>query len=213
VSDARPVPDLDLAWDPVALEDLSQLVRGAPFRWWVAGGWAIDLHLGRTTRPHDDVDVVVLRPDQLAVQDHLAGWDLHAADPPGTLRPWTRGAWLPADVHDVWCRPSPGSTWSLQLMLDDVDVDVDGADWTYRRDPRVRRSVKSLAGPASAPDLPVLAPEVQLLCKSRAPRAKDEADLRSVLGALSPEQRRWLDDALAVTDPGNGWRGSVSRPT
>ena len=29
--------------------------------WWVAGGWALDLFLGRMTRPHHDVDVAILR--------------------------------------------------------------------------------------------------------------------------------------------------------
>ncbi|MGH2458803.1 MAG: nucleotidyltransferase domain-containing protein [Chloroflexota bacterium] len=73
--------------------------------WWIAGGWAIDLFVGRTTRHHDDIDVQIQRADQLAVQATLATWDLNAADPPGTLRPWKPGEVLPAHVHDIWCRP------------------------------------------------------------------------------------------------------------
>jgi hypothetical protein len=92
-------------WEPLAVRDLARLLAGASFPWWVAGGWAIDLFVGHQTRPHDDLDVLVLRRDQLAVQHALRGWDLHAADPPGTLRPWRPGETLGAGIHDIWCRP------------------------------------------------------------------------------------------------------------
>ena len=55
-------------------------------------------------------------------------------------------------------------------------ADVEGEDWVYRRGARVRRRLASLAGRASVPGLPVLAPEVQLLYKSKDVRDKDQAD-------------------------------------
>ncbi|MHA2370372.1 MAG: nucleotidyltransferase domain-containing protein, partial [Candidatus Hodarchaeales archaeon] len=36
--------------------------------WFVAGGWAIDLHLNYVTRPHEDVEIIILRQDQLVLQ-------------------------------------------------------------------------------------------------------------------------------------------------
>ncbi|MGZ4472804.1 MAG: nucleotidyltransferase domain-containing protein, partial [Nocardioidaceae bacterium] len=111
-------------WEPLSPSEVARVLSGMPCRWWIAGGWAIDLHLGRQRRAHADVDVLFLRADQLAVQRHLAGWDLQAADPPGSLRPWTEGELLPAGVHDVWCRRSPSSPWCLQLMIDDAEDDV-----------------------------------------------------------------------------------------
>ena len=44
--------------------------------WFIAGGWASDLFLGRVTREHEDVDVAVLRPDQFALREHLRAWDV-----------------------------------------------------------------------------------------------------------------------------------------
>lgn len=44
------------------------LLAALPCPWFVAGGWAIDLHLGRATRPHGDVDVAVYRHDQAAAR-------------------------------------------------------------------------------------------------------------------------------------------------
>jgi hypothetical protein len=198
-------------WQPIAPAEVTDLLAELASPWWLAGGWAIELAAGRSFRPHGDIDVLVLRGDLLAVQDVLRGWDLHASDPPGRLRPWQPGERLPALVHDIWCRRTPESPWSLQLMVDDTD----GADWVFRRDHRVRRPASSLAGPASRRGLPVLTPEVQLLYKSGAgrgskPRAKDEADFEAMLPVLDPPQRRWLVGALRLLTPGHPWLARLS---
>jgi hypothetical protein len=78
--------------------------------WWVAGGYAIELAVGRPFRVHSDIDILLLRRDQLAVQHALAGWEWWAADPPGVLRPWAPGEYLVDTVHDIWCRPRPAPT-------------------------------------------------------------------------------------------------------
>jgi hypothetical protein len=68
---------------PLITEIAELLARsGRPF--WLAGGYAIDLFLGRRTRAHQDLDVVIRRADQLVMQDALSGWDLRAVDPPGS---------------------------------------------------------------------------------------------------------------------------------
>lgn len=43
-------------------EDATELVAGlvaSGFRIWIAGGWAVDAIVGRTTRPHGDLDLAV----------------------------------------------------------------------------------------------------------------------------------------------------------
>ena len=192
-------------WDPITPAGAADVLSGLQCPWWIAGGWAIDLHVGHQTRDHDDIDVLILREDQLALQRQLAGWDLHAADPPGVLRPWRPWEVLPAAVHDIWCRRTPTSPWCLQIMIDDAEDGV----WTYRRDARVRRPVAELHGAASDADQRVLAPEVQLLHKSRRPRPKDEADLLAVRPHLDLGQKRWLEAALSLVSPGHPWLGSL----
>ncbi|MFT3874208.1 MAG: amino acid transporter [Nocardioides sp.] len=196
------------SWDPLSLGEVSAVMGGVDCPWWVAGGWAIDLHIGRMTRDHDDKDVLLLREDHLRVQRHLSGWDLYAADPPGSLRRWLPGEVLPFGVHDIWCRRSRTAPWSLQLMLNETE---NGA-WVYRRDSRIRRPIVELLGPASTPLLPVLSPEIQLLYKSEAPRAKDELDFESVIPALDGEQRAWLARALATVSPGHPWLDVLRSP-
>jgi hypothetical protein len=188
-------------WDPLTPQELSAVLAVLDTPWWLAGGWAIDLHVGRQSRLHEDIDVLVLRPHHVQVRAALADWDLHAADPPGTLRPWPVGEVLPGAVHDVWCRRAPGEPWAFQLMIDDVA----GDDWVFRRDDRVRRPLTTIAGPASTPELRLLAPEIQLLYKSRGLRPKDQADCDTVLPVLSQAQRGWLRDALATSAPGHPW--------
>lgn len=180
-------------WEPASRAEVARLFSVLDVPWWLAGGHAIELAAGRELRPHSDIDVLLLRRDQLAVQKALAGWEWWAADPPGTLRPWAPRETLPAGVHDIWCRPA-GRAWRVQVMLDESD----GEDWVSRRDARVRRPIAEL-GRVSPDGIPYLAPEVQLFYKAQQPRAKDEIDFAAALPLLSSAQRAWLVNAIDKT--------------
>jgi hypothetical protein len=54
----------------------SRALDGAGLEHWFIGGWAVDLWVGRLTRPHDDIDVLVWRHDEGRVHPALqrAGW-------------------------------------------------------------------------------------------------------------------------------------------
>ena len=196
-------------WQPLSVAELVAALADARTIWWLAGGWALDLFLGRETRTHDDIDVQILRAHHVQVRAVLAGWDLHAADPPGTLRPWPVGEELPAHVHDIWCRRSPADPWAFQLMI----ADTSGEDWVYRRDPRIRRPVIELSGPTSTSTLRVLSPDVQLLYKSKGLRPKDQQDFDAVLPALTLGQKGWLRTALETSSPGHPWLAPLGQPS
>lgn len=188
-------------WQPLGVAAVAALFAKLPAPWWIAGGWALDLFLGRQTREHGDIDVLALRRDQLAVQAQLGGWDLHAADPPGTLRPWLSHEWLEPPIHDIWCRPAAAAPWALQLMLAEADAER----WIFRRDPSIGGPLAQLSC-HTADGIPYLAPEVQLLYKANdAPRPKDEADLVAVLPHLDSERRAWLEAALRRYRPHHPW--------
>ena len=51
--------------------------------WFVAGGWALDLFLGRITRDHSDFEVALFREDQLELQRILKGWRLELSTQEG----------------------------------------------------------------------------------------------------------------------------------
>ncbi len=51
----------------------------------------------------------------------------------------------------------------------------------------------------------MLTPEIQLLYKSYQPRPKDQADFDALRDELPADQRRWLLDALLLTQPNHPW--------
>jgi aminoglycoside-2''-adenylyltransferase len=77
----------DGPWQPARPLEAAAIFSAMTCPWWIAGGYAIELAVGGPVREHDDIDVLVLRRDQLHVQQALSGWEWWAADPPGTLRP------------------------------------------------------------------------------------------------------------------------------
>lgn len=186
-------------WAPTAPPEVARLF--ATTRWWLAGGYALELAAGRGWRTHGDIDVLLLRRDQLVAQEALAGWEWWAADPPGTLRPWGEGETLPPHVHDIWCRPTSADPWRIQVMLDESA----GDEWVSRRNPRIRRPIATI-GHVDPTGIPYLAPEIQLFYKAKGRRPKDEQDLTEMHPVLDPEQRAWLHTAITNTyGPHHPW--------
>ncbi|HKP75078.1 MAG TPA: hypothetical protein VJT67_06010, partial [Longimicrobiaceae bacterium] len=72
---------------------VAELLQALRVPWVIAGGWAIDLALGRATRTHGDVDVAVLRRDQAVLREDLPGWEFEKVMD-GKLVPWPAGEWL-----------------------------------------------------------------------------------------------------------------------
>jgi hypothetical protein len=58
----------------VGLTAVREALAGYDGPWWIGGGWAIDLFVGSSPREHDDVDVVVLRRDQLGTTHPEHPW-------------------------------------------------------------------------------------------------------------------------------------------
>jgi len=51
----------NLPWLPLTFDETRAVFAPLAVPWWIAGGWAIDVYLGRQTREHADIDVSVLR--------------------------------------------------------------------------------------------------------------------------------------------------------
>lgn len=69
-------PSLELTPQTAALASAAEALDSAGLEHWFFGGWAVDLWVGRVTRVHDDIDVLVLRVDESRVDAALAaaGW-------------------------------------------------------------------------------------------------------------------------------------------
>ncbi len=126
----------DERWLPLSLAETVALFTDAPFTWALGGGYCVEQFVGTPYRAHDDVDVVIFRDEQLAAQKWLAGWHLFAADPPGTLRRWHPGEYLPFGIHDIWGHRDGKDAWEFQFMVAEAEHGM----WFSRRDPRIRGS-------------------------------------------------------------------------
>ena len=192
--------DADLrTWTLLSPQKAASLFEELEVPWWISGGYAIELFVGRRLRKHGDLDIGILKRDQLVIREHLGSWDLQAASG-GTLQPWRIGERLAEDVNDVWCRPDQRKPWMLQLHLNDSSENM----WEFRRDRRVRRSMTEVVL-RDDKEIPYLAPEIQLLFKTKHTRPRDEVDLEGALPLLCREKRRWLAYAISTTSPGHTW--------
>jgi hypothetical protein len=170
------------------------LFDGAPFRWWVAGGWSTELG-SSPRRFHEDLEVAVPTPDSPALRAWLHDyhlWDTHAAG----LRFLAPDVDLPTDHDQLWLRRDAHSPWLMDLML----TPVDGDTWRYKRDHRVSRPLTSVIR-IGADGVLYQRPEVTLLFKARRRWEKDEADFDAVVPVLEPADRAWLRDAISLTEP------------
>jgi hypothetical protein len=183
-------------WQPLDIPTLIDTFRSAPFRWWVSGGRALELHLQRSWRPHEDIDVGVVREDLSLLQDHLAFLEVHVASA-GTLLAW-QGEELSSARHqnNLWCRRGPGQAWIFDVAIGEGSP----TEWIYRRDAALHRPWHA-AVLETADGIPYLAPELQLLFKSTTLRPKDDLDAAEVIPQLDAEQRSFLTNCLHSDHP------------
>jgi hypothetical protein len=189
-------------WQPLAPREVRDLLAGSGVRWWIAGGYALEL-AGREPRPHDDVDVGIPFDDLPALRAHLAHlhlWEAHD----GALRPLLPGEELREGREELWVRDDGSQPWLADVVL----TPVDGDRWVFKKDARITLPLDEAV---VAGDVPYLRPEIVLLHKAHLRRAKDEADLAAVLPLLDDHARGRLDDALALYLPDSPWRGRLSR--
>ena len=173
---------------------------GAPFRWCLVGGMAIDHILGRSTRQHDDIDVAVFRSELQSVREWFLGWEFWYAEGPGSgLFRLDSDDQLPGNVHEIWCRQLPSEPWRLEVLVEEST----DAIWIYRRNHRITLPIGELIRPVAG--VPSMAPEVVLLYKAKNPRDRDMADFKAALPLLEAGRRDWLRAAVSEAHPDCPW--------
>jgi lincosamide nucleotidyltransferase A/C/D/E len=149
----------------VSVDDVVHLYRRLSnhnIRVWLVGGWGIDALLGQQTRPHKDLDVIVLLDDVLRMCAQLSrtGFCLKEL--------WSENRWA-LDVHEIKIatafvlRDSGGRQLDVHAMrLDDRGNGVPA--WEVPEG-FVFRSL-DLAGMGRITGFPVrcITPEMQMLC-------------------------------------------------
>lgn len=193
---------------PLQPRDIKALLSEAPFRWWIAGGWALDLFMGEQTRPHFDTDVAIARVDQTAAQRHLDKCNFRYAVRDGdgtvTFQPWEAGQILGREIHGAWARESPEAPWRFEFLLHEIVGEV----WSFRYFASVQHPVRSIDG--RTPDgICYLQPEIALLYKAARMREVDVQDFRRVLPRLASQQRTQLAADIFSCWPQHPWLDSL----
>jgi len=178
---------------------LASAMVGFDRPWCIAGGWALDLWLGRVTRNHQDVEIALLRDHQIELRDYLADWTFKLVTRDHRLVAWKdRRQMLMLPVHEIHGTDRIGR--KCEFLLNESD----GIDWIYRREFSVRMNLSQWIS-RGVHNIAVLHPAIVLLYKSKQPREKDELDFRNALERMDEAQREWLKTALLRTDPFHPW--------
>lgn len=187
---------------PSELETIIRLMQTFDRPWAICGGWALDLFLGQPTRPHEDVDIAVLRRDQLLLQKFLRrrGWTTAIAHD-GQLVSWADGEFLELPLHSIWCKHAKHNPDFMEILLNEADE----THFLFRRDTTIIREW-AWAFLQTESGIPILAPEIVLLYKASAPEEdKNTFDFQMSVTGLYPEQRQWLKTALLHLYPTHIW--------
>ncbi|MBP1994523.1 nucleotidyltransferase domain-containing protein [Paenibacillus eucommiae] len=197
-------------WLPLTVPDIFRIFSNISVKWCIAGGWALDLYLGRQSRVHEDIDVIIFREDQFTAFEYLSkDWLLYKAHK-GNLSLWKEGERLTA-TKDIWVSKDATSPWAFQIMI----VDTEEEAWVYGRETSIRRPVKDICS-TTHEGVPYLKPEIQLLYKGSSSeiRTKDLNDLLLLLPSLSPQAIEWLRSSLNIQFPsGHEWIKHIDQLT
>lgn len=166
-------------------------------KWGIAGGWAIDLFIGRETRAHSDIEVALFREDQHVLKKALPDWTFEKVVK-GELISWEE-EWLELPVHEIH-----GAHKQVGERLEVLLNETKGGNWIFRREPSISFPKSSLFLDSNE-GVPYLHPAVVLLYKAKDAREKDHADFNAVNGLLKMEDRDWLRQALRVHAPEHKW--------
>jgi hypothetical protein len=77
-----------------AIRRLAATFEACGIEYWLFGGWAVDLHAGRVTREHADIDIAIWKSDLKAVGEILEtdGWIATASSADDGYATFTRGS-------------------------------------------------------------------------------------------------------------------------
>lgn len=165
--------------------------------WGIAGGWAIDLFIGKEMRLHSDIELALIREDQHVLKRVLQDWSFKKVVK-GELVAWEE-EWLELPVHEIH-----GVHMEIGERLEVLLNEKNGGKWIFRRESSITFPERLLFL-YSNEGIPYLHPVVVLLYKAKNTREKDHADFNAVRDLLPLEDKKWLRRALLVHVPGHKW--------
>lgn len=166
----------------------------------IAGGWAIDLFIGKETRIHSDIEIAIPRNEQLLLKKYLREYELKYVNN-GVFFDW-RNQFLELPIHEIH---GTYKKQKIEILLNEIDNN----NWIYRRINGVELTVDKLLK-YSKDNIPYLCPEVVLLYKAKINKEKDKLDLKNTILKLDLASKNWLINAIQKEDKNHKWLSLIS---
>jgi hypothetical protein len=180
------------------------MLAGMTVPWYVAGGWAIDLFLGRQTREHGDLEIAIPAPAFAAIRDALAGYEF---DVVGSGLRWPLDSPAFRVMYQTWVREPGTGVYRADVFREPER----GGAWVCRRDESISLPYEDVIR-RTGDGIPYLVPEIGLLFKAKwAAEPKNQADFAATAGLLSQDAAGWLRRALQRVHPGHAWIEALDR--
>lgn len=185
------------------------VMRSYPKPWFFAGGWAIDLFLGRRRRFHKDVDIAVFRSDQTELWRVLRDRNPRKLNN-GEFQAWRSGESLAPSEFQVFSKSWSKDELEWEFLLEGGSPER----WVFRRNPKIWLPAEN-AYKQTSDGTPFLAPEIVLLFKAKfvaaadsgnsfteeLGRRNDEEDFHDAMEAMDSSSRDWLESAIKLAYP------------
>lgn len=178
---------------PLKISFILQEYKGL---WMIAGGWAIDLYLGKVTRKHKDIEIAIPRNEQQQLKEYLTNWSFDYVEN-SRFTPWEKNVHLSLPIHEIHAK---NDTYQLEILLNEIDNN----EWTFRRNKDIKYPLKKLMK-QTAHRIPFLSPEIVLLYKAKINQEKDRLDFKNTFPLLSKETQDWLLLSIEKTHHNHDW--------
>ena len=184
------------------------------------------MFIGKKTRPHKDLDVIVYWEDRDKIVQHMLnnGWEVYEPCNTPYLHKINDVSSQKLVQDNIWCINLTNPHYKFtEHERDMFAVDFDNSEQTelnfieflfntqkdgyflYKRNHGIKIELSKVMFYAN--DIPYLAPEMVLLYKSTmAENSNYQLDFDNAVKEMTSEQRLWLNESLAVMFPdGHKW--------
>ena len=206
--------------------ECNELLKNRGFEYAFCGGHALDIHVGKTTRPHGDIDVSAYWKDRNKIIAFMQSqdWIVYEAMGSGKIHLITNTDdqkliklnifcvkegcsffhtnFIENDIY--WCEINHSEQKKLDYMeflFNKCTVD----EFIYSRNNEIRREKNKAI--LYKNEIAYFAPELVLLYKSTdLTRDENRQDFDMIIKYLPDESKRWLQNALTTAFPnGHEW--------
>lgn len=178
-------------WQLLSIASLKQIMHDADFDWYLAGGIALDEFLGRRTRDHEDMDILVNFKYLECILDYFKNYRIF------TARNGSLSLSLFNEINftdSLWIAKDDEESFIIEILF----FEEEAGHWVYKRDNAIWKRIEDIYFVKN--DMKIIQPEIQLLYKMNSSnvREKDLYDYHNVYPLLEERQRAWLNQHVKL---------------